>query len=121
MNREDVSSWLDGLSGAWVARDVELACSLFSDCVDYRETPFSDNAAAEPDGIRRLWEHVLTQKNIQLRTNVEVTNGDSACASYTAVYEITRQSYSTAGIWILSFREGRCRIFRQYFMHNPKL
>ena len=114
-----VGAWLRDLIVAWTSRDVESALGLFSNCRIYKETPFSHNAAAEPDGIKRLWEEVALQSDIVVSGSILGVGLDTAVIAYEARMSVGRSLRHSSGIWYIRYRESRCEEFHQWFMVDP--
>lgn len=116
ITRPEVNTWVSQLVHAWESRQPEHALGLFTDCVEYLETPFSPNAAEAPNGIALLWEEILSQSNISISTEVLSVESNVATVRYDATFETNGSSHSSSGTWAIRFASGRCSSFRQWFM-----
>jgi hypothetical protein len=109
-------NWVQDLANVWQTKDIDGALKLFRHCIEFRETPFDKNAAAEPDGIRALWEGVHQQSQIEISAKVRIENGNEAVAEYRARYEMNGADHESSGIWFVKFEKDHCVSFEQWFM-----
>jgi hypothetical protein len=116
MNTADayVEAWIADLCSAWMEQDLTAALSLFAKCKNYRETPFSENAAACRTGIEALWHEVLAQSDIAISARLRVLADDKACVEYHASYTYAEQPRTSSGIWVVAFEDGACVTFEQW-------
>jgi hypothetical protein len=112
---EVATRWSNDLARIWECRDVEAACRLFEYTEVYLETPFADNAAATPDGIRLLWTETVHQVGISVVTSVECVERHVFVTTYRASYSIYGSHKSSAGVWIVELdKNAQCKTFRQF-------
>lgn len=119
LQRVDVELWLQALVSAWTNIDPSDASALFSDCVEYYETPFADNAAENSTGIANLWNEIVAQSDVEIETNILTIDDNEATVAYRASFVNHGAPHRSSGIWHVTFDEGRrCVGFRQWFMVN---
>lgn len=112
-----VEKWLDDFCAAWMNKDVEAATSLFSQDVEYWETPFKKLKSFEE--LRREWQGVHEQYGIQVHTELFCSDNNHHAVrwklSYTNKDKVARE---LAGTYLISLNdEGRCN----YFYHTGEL
>ncbi|MDY6768533.1 MAG: nuclear transport factor 2 family protein, partial [Candidatus Nanohaloarchaea archaeon] len=59
-----IDGWLEQFREAWISHDIDAVLDLFTDDVDYYETPFEQLEGK--DEIREEWKAVLHQEDIGL-------------------------------------------------------
>ncbi|MEY9607051.1 hypothetical protein ABIF74_011804 [Bradyrhizobium japonicum] len=108
--------WVEDLVMSWEKRDVEAALRLFKNCTNYRETPFSANAALSPDGIRNLWEEVQKQSDIQVQTKIRLQSSNALLVEYQSSYQAQGVKSRSRGVWLVAFEDQQCTSFEQWYM-----
>lgn len=108
-----ISKWLKDFAQHWTAKDVDGVLSLFSDDVEYWETPYKK--IPDKKALSAEWQAILSQKNITL--SLEVFS--SAGAKHTIVWDLQYTNrYGTAQHWGGTYlvelnSEGKCIYFHQ--------
>ncbi len=59
-----IQNWLDTFFAAWIEHDIDTVLSLFTDTVEYWETPFLRIASIYD--LRDEWQYILTQSDITI-------------------------------------------------------
>ena len=115
MNAHEFDKWGKTIARNWEHQDFEANIILFKHCQNSRETPFSLNAAATPDGIRLLWEEIKIQSQICVSVETVCFNESTAVFRYRAEFLNNGTPHRSAGIWTSEFEAGQCTSFEQYF------
>ena len=63
-----INNWLKKFTAFWKTRDIDGVMDLFTDNVEYWETPFS--RISNPADLRREWENIKNQNNIAINCKV---------------------------------------------------
>lgn len=114
-HRAQYAEWAQAIARNWEKKDVYANVSMFSGCHTYLETPFSENAAAVPGGIRNLWNEILLQDRIKVDVELVAAEQDTAVFIYTATFDEKGIEHKSSGIWVVAFEDGECTSFRQWF------
>ena len=102
----NINKWLSDFAEAWKSHNTNKVISLFSDNVEYWETPFKK--LNNIDEVKSEWEYIKTQKNITLSTRVfssienkhsvlwelEYTNNEKTVKKFKGIYLIELDSDS---------------------------
>lgn len=115
MDRNGYEQWGQMLGQNWMSKKPSASAEMFSKCVNYRETPFSPNAASTPDGIMRLWNEILSQNQIMVSVELVCVEEDNAIYKYEAKYTDQGSIHRSSGVWIIKFQDGFCVSFEQFF------
>lgn len=115
MNEHEVGRWAKAVAENWQNHDIESNVKLFSRCKNYRETPFSPNAAEIKDGIRSLWNEIKTQSEIQVEVETVCFQYPKVVFHYRARFLDGNTPHESAGIWVTEFKDGYCISFEQFF------
>ena len=113
--RETYAEWGNEIARNWERKDISSNIAAFSQCHKYLESPFSENAAATPNGISTLWNEVLSQNQISIEVNLIAVEGDCAVFSYRASFSEGNSPHRSSGIWVVEFEGSRCVSFKQWF------
>ncbi len=109
---EDIEAWLQGFRKNWKKGNVDRVLQLFTDDVEYWETP---SEKLDPKELRKEWESVKEQEDIQL--DFEVFSGDGE--KYTVQWELSyikdEEKNELKGVYLIKLnKEGKCEEFWQY-------
>ena len=63
-----INDWLDKFTTFWKTQDISGIMSLFTDDVEYWETPFKKFANSQE--LHREWENIKNQQNIVINCKV---------------------------------------------------
>ncbi|MBP7760194.1 nuclear transport factor 2 family protein [Candidatus Saccharibacteria bacterium] len=107
-----IQEWLQKLKNAWAAHDIEAVMALFSDDVEYWETPFVKVASKE--ALREEWLAIHEQTNIDIQTTVYSTDNDKFTVLWDLRYDKSAQSHHWAGTYLIGLdNKGMCSYFHQ--------
>ena len=111
------ADWLERYRKAWIARDADLAGSLFTDDATYREQPFQlpfSGRAAIQDYWRRV---TASQTNVELHYGTAIVDGRRLAVEWWANLETTGGPLTLAGEFMLRFAaSGECEELREYWV-----
>jgi ketosteroid isomerase-like protein len=113
---EDIEAWLQEFKKNWKERNVDEVLDLFTEDVDYWETP---SEKLGPEELREEWESVKEQEDIQL--DFEVFSRDKG--KYTVQWELSYiedgEENELKGVYLIKLnKEGKCEEFWQYCQPN---
>lgn len=112
-NMKQIEEWLENFRVAWKTHDIEKVIGLFSDNVEYWETPFVKMASI--DALKKEWEYVGSQKNISLRTEVFSAIDNKYSVEWFLTYENKENEVKEfGGVYLIELNEhDKCC----YFFH----
>lgn len=113
----DIHAWLETFRNAWVQHDIDAVMALFTDDVEYWETPFVRVGSME--ALRGEWAGVLGQRDIRLETDVYSRDGDRYAVLWRLSYSNAGGEHrQLAGTYLITLGpDGRC----SYFHHTGEL
>lgn len=107
-----IETWLISFTSAWKAKDLDSVLDLFSDDVEYWENPFTILCTKEE--IRKEWSVIAKQKNIQLSTEVVLSQDYKYLVKWNLIYTKDEDISNWAGVYIISLNTtGKCHYFYQ--------
>lgn len=110
----DIRTWLTRFRTRWKNRDVDGVLDLFAKDVDYHETPFQKLQTR--GDIRSEWESVKDQHDIEIDTEVFVSNGARHAVEYKLRYTKSGEVRQLTGVYLVELNEANeCTEFTQYF------
>ncbi len=110
---EKINNWLDKLTTFWESQDIDEVVNLFTDDVEYWETPFKK--LANSDELRREWEDIKNQQNIVINCKVFSKEGDKYSVLWDLEYKDTfNQLKQYRGIYLVRLNsDNKCHYFFQ--------
>lgn len=107
-----ITEWLKEFKNSWEAKDIGAVLELFSDDVEYWETPFKK--LSSKDELRHEWSAILDQENISISTDLFATEGSIYVVKWHLSYEKDQEQSEWAGIYLVELNdEGKCEYFHQ--------
>lgn len=108
-----IDEWLNTFRARWIAKDTDGVLDLFTDDVEYWETPYKkiDNK----EKLLQEWSVILKQENIELGLEVFSSAGDSHSVLWNLSYENEDpESQNWAGTYLIKLNSaGKCTYFHQ--------
>ena len=113
----DYVGWLDRYRRAWMERDADAACRLFTEDAVYREQPFQAPFVGR-DAIRAYWSRVTaSQTGVEIRYGQAVVDGHRLAVEWWANLQTNDGPLTLAGEFLLRFADsGECRELREYWV-----
>lgn len=113
----NINQWLGELKRAWEQHDIDAAVALFSDDVEYWETPFSRVA---PGDLHDLWQDIRGCIDTNVTCEVYAQQGDKYAVVWSATWNDTAgKRQERAGTYLVTLNgEGKCNYF--YRTSMPK-
>jgi len=112
-NTDKIQSWMEKFKSAWLTKDIDAVFNLFSDYVEYWETPFQ-KIGKGPE-LRKAWEEILPLENMQLLYEVFVA--DNKNKSYAVKWNFSHTGGESAGTYLIILDgDDLCR----YFYHSAQ-
>lgn len=102
---------------AWEEKNADLAADLFTEDIEYPESPF-DVPARGVEGVRRYWrEATAGQSDIHFSYTNMILDGARGALEWECTYRRTETgTHATLkGAMFFQFEAGRIRRFREYW------
>ena len=113
---ESINEWLEKFISAWKAHDIETVLGLFADNIEYWETPF--RRLADLDEIKKEWQIIRNQKDIQIAYDVFSKEGDNYTVRWELQYNDSNNLRNLKGVYLITLdSENKCN----YFFHCGEL
>ena len=103
-----IERWIEKFTAAWLNDDIAGMMKLFSDNVQYWETPFQK--FANKTELAQAWKYIHKQKDISLNTECVGEN----VVKWDLRYTLDSQRKHWAGVYVMQIDEsGLCNYFWQ--------
>jgi ketosteroid isomerase-like protein len=108
----DIEEWLGKFRKNWELGNIDKVLELFTEDVDYHETPFQQIKAAD---LRSEWEGVKNQNEIDLEFDVFSSNDEKYTVQWSLEYTENGERNRLKGIYLIKLNENnKCYEFWQY-------
>lgn len=109
----DIDGWLKEFKEAWIGKDVDRVMELFTDDVDYYETPFLEFESK--DELRDEWKTIQDQKDIEIEFEVFNSEEDRFAVIWSLSYTQDGEVSESKGVYLMKLNsENKCYEFAQY-------
>jgi hypothetical protein len=106
-----ITEWIDTFKSTWLRKDIEEVLTLFSDDVEYWESPFQQVSVGD---LPKLWSTILTQENTELSIERLMSGGAQHILRWKLTYDSGNDIAQWAGIYIVMLNiDGKCEYFYQ--------
>lgn len=110
----NIEKWLDKFKSGWTGKNIPAIIELFSDDIEYWETPYKKLASVE--NIESEWIDIRNQENIKV--NMTVFSKSEQQNSFTVLwdlsYVINGLPKKWSGIYLIKLNsQGKCNYFYQ--------
>jgi SnoaL-like domain len=120
VSKSDFEKWLSLLKSAWKNGSSMEASMLFSDNVDYYETPFENYRGRQ--AVKLLWDEVPnTQTDINLKFERLSFFNSLGIAHWSAKYKLIKsgREITLDGIFVCEFDDNKlCKVFKQWWIEK---
>ena len=109
----DINAWLQQFRNGWIEQDVDRVISLFSEDVEYWETPFKQILSS--DKLQDEWQGIKNQKDIRINTHVYSSSGNKHSVRWDLRYMNPAEEIKEwAGVYLIELNnDGVCQFFYQ--------
>jgi hypothetical protein len=118
MDRERLRTWLDAYGRAWMARDAEVAATLYTEDGTYQVTPFEEPLRGR-EAILQYWFGVArTEENIHFGHEILAVTPEHGVARWWASFVRVPPGLPTKldGIFLIVLNaDGRCKSLREWW------
>jgi len=107
-----IDKWLQDLSEFWKSKNIEGVLGLFSDDVEYWETPYKKLKSKKE--ITNEWQSVLSQENLVISTTIFASENNKHSVVWGIAYDKAKIQHVWAGAYLIELDDnGRCTYFMQ--------
>jgi len=106
-----MTKWLETFKEFWVKKEIDNILTLFSDDVEYWETPFQTLKKTE---IKAQWLSVLEWENIKIDFEIFINDSSKGAVKWRFSHKEGSKVASYAGIYLIKLNnQGLCNYFFQ--------
>jgi hypothetical protein len=110
----NIGEWLDAFKNSWTDKDIPAIVELFSDDIEYWETPYKKLSSLED--VKSEWGSIHNQDNIKVETTIFSKSEQQNC--FTVLWKLGYASNGTqkvwAGVYLIKLNpQGKCYYFYQ--------
>ena len=107
-----INNWLTKFKTAWIEHDINQVLELFTDDVEYWETPYQQ--VLDKAQLENEWSAIKNQRNITLDLNVFASQDNKHAVRWRLSYENDQGLQNWAGTYLLELNtNGECTYFLQ--------
>lgn len=105
-----IEQWLEDFHAAWKGHDVPRVMELFTDDVQYYETPFRKIASKLE--LEKEWQVILNQHDIQVSWDVFCSSADGKHAVMWELSYVSDVKHISRGTYLIGLENsGLCNFF----------
>lgn len=110
MTSMNIEQWLAELKRAWEQHDIPAAVALFSNDVEYWESPHHLVPANE---VNALWQDIRTCLDTKVACKVYASSGNKHAVIWQASWhDDSGETYEKAGTYLVTLNDdGKCTYF----------
>ena len=114
-----IESWLERFHAAWKVHDIDAVIRLFTDDVEYWETPHT--LLRGKDSLREEWQAILSQEDIAINWSVFNSSVDNRhSVTWNLRYLQEGAIKHSSGVYLIELNDsGLCNYF-YYVGENKK-
>lgn len=99
---------MEKFKSEWISKNIDGVFALFSDGVEYWETPF--NKIGKGAELREMWNQILPLEDMQL--DYEIYIKDEKLKRYIIKWNFSHSTRESAGVYFVELNdEGLCTYF----------
>ncbi|MFZ1812246.1 MAG: nuclear transport factor 2 family protein [Candidatus Saccharimonadales bacterium] len=107
-----IDKWLEFFCHSWKHRDIDAIMELFSDDIEYWESPYEQLLSLE--SVKEIWQAIHKQENIKIQTRVVMSQERKYLVEWSLEYTQDLSHNIWGGLYIIELDEtGRCTYFYQ--------
>ena len=113
----DINNWLSNFNIYWQEHNIESVISLFSDDIEYWESPFY--VIRSKDLLKKEWQAILQQQKIIIENNVYCSIDNKHAITWKLSYVKDSKQYKLAGTYLITLnKDGICNYFYYVCQHE---
>lgn len=108
----DIQNWLKHFKSDWENKNPQKVINLFTDDVDYYETP---SQKLDYPSMKKEWRSIKEQKNISLELQLFSSAERKHTVKWSLSYTKNNERTELNGVYLIKLnKEGKCTEFWQY-------
>lgn len=112
MRQNNIKEWLDNFKTCWINKDIDSLMCLFSDNVEYYETPFQKLDGKEK--VSEVWQEIKDQENIDLKLDLYCSDNNKHVVKWMLGFESNNRHFNYRGIYLIELdSQNMCCFFYQ--------
>ncbi len=113
-----ITQWLEHFHEAWKLRDINGVMDLFTEDVEYWETPYK--LLLSKTDVRAEWQAIMEQEDIDVSWQIFNTSADGRHAiTWHLTYAQGQHVHKLGGVYLIQLdAEGKCNYF--YYVGEEK-
>ena len=109
---EPIEIWLTQFKKAWQDKNIDSVADLFTDDVEYWETPF--RKLEDKAQLKSEWQAINDQTNIELDLEDSVSANSEFVVKWSLKYSANGELQEWSGLYLIKFDgNGLCNYFYQ--------
>lgn len=106
----DINKWLSDFNNAWTGHDVSAVMNLFTDDVEYWETP--NTLIKSKQDLVNEWQNINNQQEIKLSTKIYSSCANKHTIIWNLNYSRNEKLFSFSGIYLITLNSNnKCSYF----------
>lgn len=108
-----INEWLKEFKAGWTAKDIDRVIDLFTDDVEYWETPFKK--LENKNDVRDEWQAIIMQSEIDINLSVYSSESSRYAVVWSLSYIDSKSvTQNWAGVYLIELNENaKCVYFYQ--------
>ncbi len=106
-----IRTWLASFTEAWQTKNIPQIMSLFTDSVEYWETPFVKLSSR--NNLENEWQVIKSQQNIVINTEVISHTSPYVIQWHLMYNNPAGEPCAWSGVYIIRLKDGLCDYFYQ--------
>ena len=112
VKNNEINEWINKFKQNWKNKNIEEVLNLFTEDVDYYETP---TQKLEPEELRKEWETVKQQEDISLDLEIFSSTEHKHTVQWELTYTQDGERTEMEGVYLIKLNSnGKCHEFWQY-------
>lgn len=109
----NIEKWVEEFKQGWKSKDIDSVLDLFTDDVEYYETPFEK--LEDKEELREEWKSVRDQEDIRIETEIFSRDQDKFTVKWGLSYREKGEENCLKGIYLIKLNsQNKCCEFWQY-------
>ncbi len=110
---QNIDQWMEKFREKWIANDIDGVLELFTDDVDYYETP--SQKLEDTEALREEWLSIKNQEDIDLSFEIYSRDENKFTVKWDLSYREDGVQNGLEGIYLIELnQENKCIEFWQY-------
>lgn len=112
MKQNNIGEWLENFKTCWINKDIDSLMCLFSDNIEYYETPYRKLVGKEK--VSKVWQEIKDQENINLKFDLYCTDINKHVVRWKLNLKTDNRRLGYRGIYLIELDDkDMCCFFYQ--------